>query len=110
MNRSSHLTATNSAASMTGMCSMLYNTFSLDGDIQLIFHAEQSRASSMPTENCRQHLHIIGVTHAVISILYFSLILLLDDDQLRWSMVVLSVSQVTANIAGIVTMRMWMYT
>lgn len=77
---------------------------------QLNSHARQASMATSPIEHCRRHLHIVVIIHAVISFIYFCLVLALEDDQLKWSVFVMGISQATAFSGGIITVRMWMYT
>lgn len=46
-------------------------------------------ASIAPAERCRKHMHITAIANAVLCLLYFSMILLLDDDRLHLSTAVI---------------------
>lgn len=67
-------------------------------------------ASIAPTECCRKHMHLTAIMNAIISLVYFSMVLLLDDDRLYWSSIVLLVLQITVMVCGFLTVRMWIYT
>lgn len=74
------------------------------------FHNQQLAASVAPAERCRKHMHITAIANAILCIVYFSMILLLDDDRFQLSTVVLVVLQITVMICGFLTVRMWIYT
>lgn len=67
-------------------------------------------ASIAPAERCRKHMHITAIINAILCLLYFSMILLLDDDQLHVSAIVLLFLQITVMVCGFLTVRMWIYT
>jgi len=68
-------------------------------------------ASASPSEDTRRELHIISTAHYCIALAYFTLVLLLPQEKLWVSVTLLAgVSQVTASIGGILTVRMWIYT
>lgn len=56
------------------------------------------------------HMHITAIINAILCLLYFSMVLLLDDDRLYLSTVVLIVLQITVMECGFLTVRMWIYT
>ena len=55
-------------------------------------------------------MHITAIINAVLALVYFLLVLYLDDDQLHLSFVVMLVLQTTVLICGFLTVRMWIYT
>ena len=77
---------------------------------QLKFHADQMSASTTPEEHCRKHMHITAIINAVLALVYFLLVLYLDDDQLHLSFVVMLLLQATVLVCGFLTVRMWIYT
>lgn len=78
---------------------------------QVKCHARNIAVSTSPTEQCRRHFHIVVITHAVISILYFFMVLVLEEEQLWGSAILLAgVNQFTINMGGLLTVRMWIYT
>lgn len=74
-------------------------------------HARQTTASSSPIEDCRRNLHVVAIAHAGLTLVFFVLILVLEGDQL-WGSAILfvGVNQLTVNIGGVLTTRMWIYT
>jgi len=78
---------------------------------QIEFHARNHAASTTPKEQCRRHMHLAAVIHAVLSLCYFFMVLVLEDDQLWGSVFLLGgINQFTINIGGVLTTRMWIYT
>ena len=77
---------------------------------QLKFHAERMSFSTTPAERCRKQMHITAIINAILALVYFLLVLYLDDDQLHLSFVVMLVMQTTVMICGFLTVRMWIYT
>lgn len=55
-------------------------------------------------------MHVTAIANAVVGLLYFSLVLCLDDHQLQLSFLVMLVLEITVMICGFLTVRMWIYT
>lgn len=55
-------------------------------------------------------MHITAIINAILCLLYFSMVLRLDDHRLYLSTVVLIVLQITVMVCGFLTVRMWIYT
>lgn len=85
---------------------MLYHT-----PEQVMHHAQCLAASTSPVEQCRRELHVVVVIHGVLSLCYFFLVLAVEDHQLWVTVVLMSgITQLTTNIGGMLTLRMWVYT
>lgn len=80
-------------------------------DEQVDFHKRKIAASTSPVEQARRHLHIVVIVHDVIALAYFVMVLGLQDEK-QWMSVTLlaGVTQITAGVGGLLTMRMWIYT
>ncbi|CAN0265215.1 unnamed protein product, partial [Ectocarpus fasciculatus] len=58
----------------------------------------------------RRWLHIAVITHAVIGLCYFGMVMLLDSERLWMSVIVIfGAGQMMMTIAGVLTVRMWIY-
>lgn len=78
---------------------------------QVKYHAHFLAASTSPAEACRKQLHVVVIIHAVLSLCFFSAVLALMDRQLWLAVIFMSgLTQFTANIGGMLTLQMWIYT
>lgn len=77
---------------------------------QLKFHAQQLSVSTTPAECCRKSMHVTAVANAVISLLYFLLVLLVKAHWHQTSVLIVIVNQITVSVCGFLTVRMWIYT
>lgn len=66
-----------------------------------------TRATSLSAG--RRRFFRMTVAHSMLGILYFALVLGLEKDQLRLSVIVLGVEQCTALINGLLTAEMLLY-
>ena len=75
---------------------------------QARFHEEQASASASPIEKCRHHLHVGALLSAILSAVYFAMVV---ADEMWLSLVVLGVLQIPVFISlPVLSTRMWIYT
>eukprot|EP00752_Nemacystus_decipiens_P004321 g3946.t1 len=74
---------------------------------QIRFNAQLLAPWTTYAERCRRSLHIVSVIVAVLSLFYFIMVL---DDELKWSVYVLTITQFPVNIScAFYVTRMWIY-
>eukprot|EP00903_Cladosiphon_okamuranus_P014086 g13093.t1 len=74
---------------------------------QLRFHAQLLAPWTTCAEQCRRGLHVTSVIVAMLSMIYFAMVL---KDELQWSVYVLAVTQFPVNIScSFYATRMWIY-
>ncbi|CAN0450077.1 unnamed protein product [Ectocarpus sp. 12 AP-2014] len=91
--------------SVAVLCQALYQLH-----LQLKFHAQQFSVSTTPVECCRKNMHVTAVANAVVSLVYFLLVLLVKARWHEISILVVILNQITVSVCGFLTIRMWIYT
>ncbi|CAM9670318.1 unnamed protein product [Ectocarpus fasciculatus] len=90
---------------MTSLCHSAYHLRR-----QVKHHRLLIVASTSSVEKCRRWLHIVVITLAVLDLCYFGMVLLLDSKRLWMSAIVMfGAGQIMMTIAGVLTVRMWIY-